>query len=227
MIYHLISSTTPASGKQTSGTTWLAQRALLPNKRWLYAMAVSAITATACSDAPESTPTPSLPPDTTSPTPEATALPDPIGEPIEPSNPSPRDTVTFLDQGSWTMSPTGGPYDAMSGVLEMGEYINGSEEPSCLLTYALTGAKVSTSCPGCNYTFRIQHVLVEGAPDECQRTDYPEDGIYLIFGYSSETRIIYYDYADTGYWLPWYDALRQGDEITFEWSTTYGTELDD
>lgn len=227
MINLLIPDQQHATGKQAQQAGGKGPGARRQLRYWLYALAVGTITATACNSTEEVSPTPTLPPDTTSPTPEATPVTDPGTDPVEPSNPSPRNTVTFLDQGLWTMSPTGGPYDAMSGTLEMGEYLNGAEEPSCLLTYALTGAKVSTTCSGCNYTFRIQHVLLEGDPEECQRTDYPEDGVYLIFGYSSETRIIYYDYADTGYWLPWYDALRQGDDITFEWSATYGTELDD
>ena len=44
-------------------------------------------------------------------------------------------------------------------------------------------------------------------------------------GYSSEDRLIYYNYNNTGIWLPWYDASRLGDEISFEWESTKGYEL--
>lgn len=167
---------------------------------------------------------PTLPPDTSTPTPSPTAPPSIEDQDPLPSNPSPVSTVTQSDVGEWTMSPTGGPYSDMTGTLTLSDTLDSDTDPVCLLEYALTGYKVTPGCPGCNYTFRIKHVLLEGNPDDCLRTDMPEDEQYLILGYSSETRLIYYDYLDTGTWLPWYEGARVGDVISYEWIAIRGTE---
>lgn len=188
-------------------------------------LALSASVGCSGSDAEE---TPTLPPDQTTPTAAPTPPTNTDPEDTEPSNPSPAHTLRQLDEGTWVMSPTGGPYSDVSGSLLVSEYLDGSETPTaCQLEYALTGYKVSPGCSGCNYTFRIKHVLLSGDPEECRRDDLPEDGQYLVLGYSSETHLVYYDYQDTGSWLPWYEGSRNGDEIVYTWEVERGTTEDD
>lgn len=197
--------------------------------RFLAASTLAAsalVCAVACSPE-EDEPTPTLPPDTTTPTAAPTAPPVLDDGSSEPSNPAPVDTLRQLDEGTWLMSPTGGPYSDVSGSLLVSEYLNGSENPTaCQLEYALTGYKVTPGCPDCNYTFRIKHVLLSGDPEDCSRDDLPEDGQYLVLGYSSETHLVYYDYHDTGTWLPWYEGSRTGDEILYSWEVERGTTQD-
>lgn len=113
----------------------------------------------------------------------------------------------------------------MSGSLLVNETVDGKGDPTCVLDFSLTGTKAGYQCPGCNYTFFINFVLVEGDAEACASSDLPEDGDARVMGYSSEDRLIYYNYNNTGIWLPWYDASRLGDEISFEWESTKGYEL--
>lgn len=178
-----------------------------------------------CSSTPDEQVSPTLPVDTSSPTPFPTPMASSPQEPPPPSNPEPSHTLLMQESGTWVMSPTGGPYDAMSGTLLIEQLLDGKGDPICSLTFSLTGAKAGFQCPGCSYTYFIQHVLVEGDPEPCSGAELPQDGDSRVLGYSSEDRLIYYNYNDTGIWLPWYDASRLGDEVSFMWESSMGYAL--
>jgi hypothetical protein len=178
----------------------------------------------------------SLPPDVPTPTP--TPTPDAPGDDdATASNSSPAHTLSMSDTGIWLLSPTGGPYDSIEqSSLIITDTLDGSETPSCELTYTLQGDSVkeslpsASSCPGCDYIFSVRYTLVSGAPGDCYRADLPQDQSLWNLGYSQQNGYVYYDYNGTGLWLPWYDAFRDetdADRIFLTWTQTVGITIDD
>lgn len=154
-------------------------------------------------------------------------------------NEDPLHTVTMHQWGAWSLSPSGGPYTALTGELRVQEYIDGDrpdtadtqvdtdELLACDLVFALVGAAAESSCDGCAFAFDITFTLVEGNPSECHDPDLPEDGDPLRFGYSAAQQAIVRDYGHIGLWLPWYPADRVGDRVDYDWEATVGVAIEE
>ena len=194
-------------------------------RRLALILSCSLLLFAACGE--EGEPTPTLPPETSSPTPEPTPF-DP-GDDDEPGDLEPAHTVDQSESGQWTISPSGGIYSnsAITGSLHVTEAIDGSDTFSCELTYALTGVIEETDCPACDFAFRVRHSLLDGDPEACYRDDLPEDDAEMLLGFSAADRALYYDYQGTGTWLKWYTAFKELDNVFFNWERTLGIELED
>ena len=59
-------------------------------------------------------------------------------------------------------------------------------------------------------------------PSDCFVPDMPDHLESRRLGYSALEGTIYFDYYDSGFWIPWYTADQIHDSITFEWNTLVG-----
>lgn len=154
----------------------------------------------------------------------------------------PEHTVTVHEWGTWRMSPSGGPYNALTGELRIREYLDGVRPDTadtggdtdevvldCDVTYSLVGAPPTddSDCAACDWTFEIEVYLVDGDPSLCHDPDRLQPDQVYTFGFSASDGMIHYDYGDIGLWLPWWPATRRGDVIEFEWEATLGIALED
>ena len=140
----------------------------------------------------------------------------------------PAHILSVTQEGSWELSPRGGPWTALTGELVVTELLDGDEElPACEVSFALTGEAPEAEggsgavlgCDTCDDVFLISYYLSAGDPDACTDPDLPMDGDVRAFGWSSVDSTIYLDYAGTGVWLPWYEGEVDEDTITFSWTT--------
>jgi len=148
----------------------------------------------------------------------------------------PDDWLHISQLGTWSMSPPGGPYDNMTGGLTILEIVNDgpddtAEPPECQVIYTLVGQTYEpNSCADCDFT-----VLVEfsgtGNRDGCHDPDMPpmnvEPGAGWPMGYSSSRNLVLFNYHNTGVWVPWYDAVKVGDVISIDFSTSIAIEVED
>ena len=152
-------------------------------------------------------------------------------------NLQPVDTLTLSHTGVWSQSPVGGPYSALTGNLTILEYLNGdADEPWCQVQFAVTGLKTDATCPTCDIGYMVEfYVLSEGASEEqaddevavgglemCESPDLPEDLDRWHMGWSEDEQTLYFNYFDSGFWLPWYEADVVHDDIAFSWEQTMG-----
>lgn len=152
-------------------------------------------------------------------------------------NLSPVDTLTLEHTGVWSQSPVGGPYSALTGDLSIFEYLNEDDaQPWCRARFAVTGLKTDTTCPTCDIGYLVEFYLVsEGATEEeaadevevggldrCESPDLPADLERWHMGWSEDEQTLYFDYYDSGFWLPWYEADAVHDDIAFRWAETLG-----
>ena len=134
----------------------------------------------------------------------------------------PAHTLTMHHEGSWLLTPLGGPYQAITGSLEVREFLDGdTENPSCLLVYSLTGTAAVEAAPGCSDTFDVTHYLSEGDPTLCVEPDLPTeretlgwDGTYL-----------WLNWQDTGLWMEWYEGVQTQDTLVYSWEQVVGTDV--
>lgn len=134
----------------------------------------------------------------------------------------PAHTLTLRHEGFWILTPLGGPYKAITGELEISEFLDGDETtPACYLRYALTGTVEEENCSGCSFTFLVTHYLAEGDPEGCLQPELPAEQERQ--GFASPT--VYQDYQQTGLWLPWYTGTFSNDELDFSWESTVGVDL--
>lgn len=133
----------------------------------------------------------------------------------------PAHTLTLTQEGNWELSPRGGPWTALTGGLEILELLDGDEEiPACEATYALTGEATDTpGCDTCDAVFAVTFYLSDGDPAACSDPDLPLADEVRTLGWSSVDETIYFDYFDTGVWLPWYEGVEDEDTVTFSWTT--------
>lgn len=135
----------------------------------------------------------------------------------------PTHTLTVTQEGSWELTPRGGPWTALTGDLSILELLDSDEEvPSCEVSFALTGEAPegeASGCDTCDDVFVVSFYLSSGDPSTCSDPDMPADGDVRAYGYSEVDSTIYLDYAGTGVWLPWYEAEVDEDTISFSWST--------
>lgn len=140
----------------------------------------------------------------------------------------PEHLLTLTQSGSWDLSPTGGPWSALTGELHVAEVLDDDQEnPTCQASFSLSGtATTAHACGVCEVVFEIDLSLIEGDPAPCQEPDLPADGDRVSQGWSSSQGAIYLDYQGSGVWLRWYDATELEDRIEFEWTATLGVAVE-
>lgn len=141
----------------------------------------------------------------------------------------PADTLSILQEGSWLMTPLGGPYTAMTGELQCLEILNGDTlEPSCALSWSLTGELLGEGgCAGCLFTFDVSFYLSDGVAEDCYDPELPQSGERWLLGYDEAAGALLREYEGTGVWIPWYSASLSGDTLSFSWSATVGITADE
>ncbi len=152
-------------------------------------------------------------------------------------NLSPADTLTLSHGGVWSQSPVGGPYSALTGDLTVFEYLNDDEDqPWCRVRFAVTGLKTDGTCPTCDIGYLVEfYVVSEGSTEDetadgaevgglarCESPDLPADLERWHMGWSEDEQTLYFNYFDSGFWLPWYEADAVHDDIAFSWEETLG-----
>jgi hypothetical protein len=108
----------------------------------------------------------------------------------------------------------------------------------------LTGYATDIMCPTCDFAFDIEFYHVEdededqeepmnpngmnGEPikaeslEDCLSPDLPAHQEVRRLGFSSTEGIIYFDYFNSGIWIPWYEALKIHDNVTLNWEASLG-----
>lgn len=141
---------------------------------------------------------------------------------------SPTHTLTMTHTGEWLMSPTAGPWTAVTGTLLVTEVLDGDvDAPACTVTFALTGQASPANCGSCDASFDILYYVAAGDRSTCRDPELPADGATLRMGWSDREAAILLDYQGSGVWLPWYPGARAADRVTFSWSQTAGVVVED
>lgn len=152
---------------------------------------------------------------------------------------SPVDILDITHTGVWSQSPIGGPYTALTGQLEIVEILNDDDnQPWCRVTFALTGLKTNETCPTCDIGYLVEYYVVQEGPteeeladdedieigglDDCYSPDLPENLDRWHMGWSELEQTVYFNYYDSGFWLPWYDTDDVHDDISFVWEMSMG-----
>ena len=144
--------------------------------------------------------------------------------------------------GEWELSPAAGPYQILVGEMSVQEIVvDNSATLWCDFQISLTGEASGMGCPTCDFGFMVEFYVHDNpnVPDEsemdmdedpefaytindCLTPDLPNhEGIWQM-GYSGLEGIIYLNYENSGFWLPWYPAYQVNDSIYFDWETTLG-----
>ena len=159
-------------------------------------------------------------------------------------NQVPETTLAIAHIGHWQQTPVGGPYAAMTGEIVIEELLNGNPaDPWCRATFALTGLALDAGdgCDSCDASYLVEFFLVsEGVSEEeaeedpdlviggladCYSPDLPQSGDRWRMGWSELDGQIYFDFYDSGIWLPWYGGESNFDRVEFSWVTTAGFHL--
>ncbi len=156
---------------------------------------------------------------------------------------TPENTLTFVQTGRWEMSPVGGPYTSVVGVLDVVEYQDGMVPPEdtgsgeeeeeeeeellpegtvCQVQFAMTGQAAEPTCPTCDFSFDFLFYVMDGDPIECRDPELPDHGETRRYAFDIDTKTVFYDYGNSGLWLEWWHGVRQGDKIFFDWEATVG-----
>ena len=198
----------------------------------------------ACKDAPEEGGKSGvLPPDTAAPDgglDSADILPIDTFAPDTATDEVPAVTLEIHHAGFFEQSPINGPYTAMTGSLDIVEYVDGSPaQPWCRARFALTGLTTDRACPSCETTYLVEFYLTAEGPLEdeaedglevrgladCFSPDLPADLERRAMGWSPSDQTIYLDYFDTGIWLPWYEASEDRDTLVIDHIETFGFNM--
>ena len=139
----------------------------------------------------------------------------------------PPQMLHLVHSGIWNLSPISGPYTSMFGELNIQEQINGNSTfPYCDFNLAVTGHEVDDLCPTCDFGFAIEFFVQEPVPleegeeelifpeklpvaesiEECFTPELPEHQETRVLAYSIADEMLYFDYFNTGIWVPWYPA---------------------
>ena len=144
----------------------------------------------------------------------------------------PEHTVTVIEQGTWSLSPLGGPYTSLVGTMTIIEYIDGPPDaddtapPPCQIEIALTGSpSVYGDCTNCSFTFDVLHSVVSGDLSQCHDPDRPTDGDTRPLGFDPTTGRIRWHRGS--HWFDWYEAQLVGDQLTFSYTATLGVTVDE
>lgn len=161
------------------------------------------------------------------------------GDDDDATNTAPETLLSVEETGLLLRSPAGGPYNAITGEMTITELVNGQlidedpldEEPppTCEVLLAAVGTLVEAeeACSFCDETWAITFSVDEGNPDRCLGPDQPADGEVRVLGFVAAEQALYWNYRDLGQWVWWYHASDSGDELSFEWRTSLGIDLDD
>ncbi len=151
---------------------------------------------------------------------------------------TPANTLTLIQEGTWTLSPYPGPYESMNGQLVVTELLDGDATlPACSAVFALTGFVSDQPCDDCAVVFEVTHTLAQDGDvtkegdeipglDACMAPDLPLDGEAWILGLSNDGATIYKRASLSG-WVPWFEADQRLDDVEFSWTGTVGIELED
>ena len=155
-------------------------------------------------------------------------------------------TLDVTHSGTWTLSPVAGPYEVLTGELTISEIADGDlVTPWCEFNYALTGQVVEDdSCPTCKFIFDIEFYVLDydEEPDdddmddddmdnqpmqaqlveECFTPDTPGHQEIRRLGFSHADQTIYFNYYNSGIWIPWYEASQNQNEVLFDWTNRVG-----
>ena len=144
----------------------------------------------------------------------------------------------FIAQtGSWTLSPSGGPYTDLAGELILREFIDelvkkpkkkGGPQYDCEVSYTLTGhVPEEYACPSCDFVFDVEFFVNDGDTSTCREPDTPQHEAVWRMGFDSGQGKILYNYGDTGVWVPWMDAELTGDELAFSFTKQVAIQVDE
>lgn len=162
---------------------------------------------------------------------------------------APPQMLQLVHTGIWNLSPIAGPYTSLYGELNIQERIDGGILfPYCDFDFAVTGYKVETLCPTCDFGFSIEFFVQEPEPvpeeeeieipdgipiavsiEECFTPELPEHQETRTLAYSIDEQMLYFDYFNTGIWVPWYPATFINDTLEvyyYEEVGFYGVEND-
>lgn len=140
--------------------------------------------------------------------------------------------VILLEQtGTWSLSPGGGPYNALVGSFRSRELLDGivpdtsdtGARPECDATFALQGspAPEPNGCPDCSHVWDVQFTLradSETGVEPCHDPDLPGDGDTWRLGYAPGTGTVWFNFYGTGVWIPWWGAVQSGDTVIIAWT---------
>jgi len=137
--------------------------------------------------------------------------------------------------GTWSMSPPGGPYANMTGGLTVTEIVDQLDDtadpPDCQVVYALVAQTYEpNSCAECDFTVKVEFTG-SGNRENCYDPDMPPlstpDGGGWPMGYSSSTNKVLFNYYGTGVWVPWYNAIKVGDMISIDFTTSIAIDAEE
>ena len=153
--------------------------------------------------------------------------------------------------GIWSLSPVAGPYTSLQGELILTEVIDTNDTfPYCNFRMGITGYASDAMCNTCDFGFEVNFFLLdpeepeEGEevieiPDEipiadnlseCFAPDLPDHQEVRQMAYSMDEETLYFNYYNTGIWLPWYPAVFIHDTLEVNYTQTlafYGVGEDD
>ena len=145
--------------------------------------------------------------------------------------------------GIWNLAPIAGPYTSMYGAFKIQELINGNNiYPYCDFSFAVTGIEVETLCPTCDFGFAVEFFISEPEPPEegeevlevpegfpiaesiedCFTPELPEHQEMRVIAYSITDQMLYFDYFNTGIWVPWYPATFINDTLEVYYNEEFG-----
>lgn len=149
-----------------------------------------------------------------------------------PPNITPAHWVYMTEGGQWQLGSASPPFGSLTGALQIVEYVDALDTAlpvyECNVRYALTGDETqSHTCADCDFVFDVEHYVTAGDPSACNDPDAPLSGSVWQLGFDQATATIYFNYHGTDVWLPWYDATRASDVVTFQWEATLAIEVED
>ena len=159
-------------------------------------------------------------------------LPIDTGTPTGTTDVVPDHTLTIEQTGTWSLSPIGGPFTDVSGMMIAREYIDALDpvepEYACDVRYTLTGQSVDDhSCSGCDFVFDVEFFVNEGDPSLCRDPDTPPHQAVWRLGYDSGADALVLDYGGTGVWVTWTDATLAGSDLSFVFETVVAIQVDE
>jgi hypothetical protein len=167
---------------------------------------------------------------------------EPSGE-MEAFDEEPQQLLQLRHTGIWNLSPIAGPYTSMYGALNIQELIDGNDLfPYCDFSFAVTGIEVETLCPSCDFGFAVEFFVSEPVPPEegeeelvvpagfpiadgiedCFTPELPEHQEMRVIAYSIADQMLYFDYFNTGIWVPWYPATFINDTLEVYYDEEFG-----
>ena len=135
---------------------------------------------------------------------------------------SPTVTITAVHTGTWNLSPAGGPYTSVDGTIAVLETRSDGERHECDFSYSVEGDAVTDLCDDCTEAYRVSFAFESGNANACSDPDLPALNDRLTFAWSPQEGVLYWDYEDTGAWVPWYVVTRANNAFCLSWTATWG-----